>query len=241
MTSLHHPRARIAGVAGRVRRSVAIWRFANRFSRKRLDELVAREVDRLNADAPRGERVALVVGAGGELFACASRLEGAKLISVDRDLRRGPDVIADVQQLGCFENASVDVVFLLEVLEHVGDPTLALAEIHRVLRPGGTLILSTPFALEIHDAPADYYRFTHHGLERLLARFDAVEIHARTGYATACVVPWLRLTQSPHSADVLLGLFALGLAALCSPLIALLDRAIRSSAWTTGYVAVARR
>jgi SAM-dependent methyltransferase len=41
-------------------------------------------------------------------------------------------------------SASVDAVLLLDVLEHVNDEDRTILEIHRVLRPGGTLVLSVP-------------------------------------------------------------------------------------------------
>lgn len=43
-----------------------------------------------------------------------------------------------------FASRSVDIVILSEVIEHLVDTDGALAELHRVLRPGGHLILSTP-------------------------------------------------------------------------------------------------
>jgi SAM-dependent methyltransferase len=43
-----------------------------------------------------------------------------------------------------FASGSVDVVILSEVVEHLVDPDGGLAELHRVLRPGGHLVLSTP-------------------------------------------------------------------------------------------------
>jgi SAM-dependent methyltransferase len=43
-----------------------------------------------------------------------------------------------------FADAAVDAVVLLDVLEHVPDPVAVVTEIHRVLRPGGSLILSVP-------------------------------------------------------------------------------------------------
>ena len=47
-----------------------------------------------------------------------------------------------------FESGSFDTVVCWEVLEHIPPHTepRAFAEIHRVLRPGGTLYLSTPYA-----------------------------------------------------------------------------------------------
>lgn len=42
------------------------------------------------------------------------------------------------------EDGSFDVVYAAEIIEHLLDPDLLLGEIHRVLRPGGTLVLTTP-------------------------------------------------------------------------------------------------
>ncbi len=50
----------------------------------------------------------------------------------------------DVTRLS-FENASFDYVLSFDVLEHVPDYRAAMAEFHRVLRPGGRLLLSVPF------------------------------------------------------------------------------------------------
>jgi SAM-dependent methyltransferase len=60
------------------------------------------------------------------------------------------------------------VVLCSEVLEHLPRPDRAIAELRRVLKPQGTLVLTVPFLRRHHAAPHDYFRFTEHGLRRLL-------------------------------------------------------------------------
>src|SRR5437870_4076303 len=56
-----------------------------------------------------------------------------------------PDVlIRDISKGIPFPDHSYDFVFCIEVLEHVPNPFATLAEFHRVLQPGGVLILSVP-------------------------------------------------------------------------------------------------
>ncbi len=66
-----------------------------------------------------------------------------------------------------FADASFDSVLCNEVLEHVTDPARLFAEAARVLKPGGTLVLSTPQTWGLHEEPHDYWRFTCLGLAHL--------------------------------------------------------------------------
>jgi len=80
-----------------------------------------------------------------------------------------PDLFYDGKTLP-FPDASFDGVISTEVLEHVPDQSLLLLEIARVLRPGGSLILSVPFVYEEHEKPFDFFRFTQFGITELLAK-----------------------------------------------------------------------
>lgn len=76
-----------------------------------------------------------------------------------------PDVYADARALP-LADGSVDHSLLLDVLEHVPQPERCLRELHRVLKPGGSLTLQVPFLYPVHDAPLDFHRWTRFGLAR---------------------------------------------------------------------------
>lgn len=77
------------------------------------------------------------------------------------------DVVCDITAIPEPDD-SFDVVLCSEVLEHVPDPTNALDEFGRLLKPGGKLILTAPFASMVHMAPYHYcsgfsrYWYEHH-------------------------------------------------------------------------------
>jgi SAM-dependent methyltransferase len=104
-----------------------------------------------------------------------------------------PHLRGNVENLP-LKNASFDTVVCLEMLEYVTDPQKALSEIRRVLKPDGTLILSTPF-LHRADTPQDYWRFTEQGLRLLLQKsgFEVVWLKGQ-GNALGVAVNILKYT-----------------------------------------------
>jgi len=84
-----------------------------------------------------------------------------------------PNVYGDAQTLPFADN-SMDTVLLLDVLEHLPCPENCISEIARVLKPTGILILQVPFLYPIHDSPLDFQRWTQHGLEKLVAKYNFV-------------------------------------------------------------------
>ena len=110
-----------------------------------------------------------------------------------------------------FRDGSFDTVLGLSLLTYLPEPGRLLAEAHRMLRPGGTLLLEFTQMVPLHDAPHDYFRFTRFGAEYLLrqAGFEPVEVvpigglSARVGLSTiAALARWNRgptrvLTEIP--------------------------------------------
>lgn len=53
-------------------------------------------------------------------------------------------------------------------MEHVAEPKRMLREIYRVLKPGGYLILTTPFLIPAYEGPLNFVRYAPYGLQHLL-------------------------------------------------------------------------
>lgn len=69
-----------------------------------------------------------------------------------------------------FEDNSFDNLLCFEVLEHVFEPDQFLRELNRVVKPGGKVLLTTPFIWNEHEVPYDYGRYSSYGLTSILKR-----------------------------------------------------------------------
>jgi SAM-dependent methyltransferase len=67
-----------------------------------------------------------------------------------------------------FDDRFFDVILCNQVLEHVFEPQNFLVEIRRVLKPGGKILLTVPFAWDEHEQPKDYARYSSFGLKYLV-------------------------------------------------------------------------
>jgi SAM-dependent methyltransferase len=87
------------------------------------------------------------------------------------------------------EDASFDVVLCNQVLEHCDDPARAVSELRRVTAPGGRVLASTHGVMAYQPSPADYWRWTHAGLEKLFGEngsWASVRVTPASG-TTACL------------------------------------------------------
>jgi SAM-dependent methyltransferase len=152
---------------------------------KNLEALIRAHVQPALAAAP-GEAI-LDVGCGEQPY--KALLAGRALVGVNLDAENAdPDVIADGLRLP-FKAGRFPAAVCTQVIEHVTDPGLLLREIGRCLRPGGLLLLSGPMYWPLHEEPFDFWRFTRHGMKRILADngFDLVELRD-DGHAVAMAV-----------------------------------------------------
>jgi SAM-dependent methyltransferase len=100
------------------------------------------------------------------------------------DLRQTPlvNVIARGEQLPLGEGR-FDLAICTQVLEYVAQPSALIAEVHRVLKPGGRFLLSAPSAYPM-DAEEECWRFLPSGLRHLLSAFSKVEVVAEGSSVT---------------------------------------------------------
>jgi len=79
------------------------------------------------------------------------------------------DIVGDAHDLP-FGSATVGVFYCEAVLEHLERPERAVAEMFRVLKPGGYVFAATPFLQAFHGYPDHFQNFTLAGHSALFAR-----------------------------------------------------------------------
>lgn len=147
---------------------------------------VARMEALLKADtAGRNPRI-LVIGGG----TVGDGLEGlyadpsVDLISFDVYASPATQFVGDGHSIP-LADGSIDGVIVQAVLEHVLEPTVVAAEIHRVLRVGGIVYADTPFLQQVHEGAYDFTRFTDSGHRYLFRSFERIDSGSVAGAGTA--------------------------------------------------------
>jgi 2-polyprenyl-3-methyl-5-hydroxy-6-metoxy-1,4-benzoquinol methylase len=124
-------------------------------------------------------------------------LEGNDVVGVDVDREALAEAAklgietkwADVDEPFPFDDASFDVVVAGELIEHLRDPARFVAEVRRVLRPGGTFVGSVPnffrlrnrlamlFGRPLDHDPTHLHVFAPRDVHALVGAFEHVELH----------------------------------------------------------------
>jgi SAM-dependent methyltransferase len=115
---------------------------------------------------------------------------GVKITGLDIDNRFG---VADVvtQEFLPFPDESFDVVLCTQAFYYLEDPSRAVAEIGRVLRPGGAVVITVPVVWE-YDTGTLEHRFTEPSLRRLFDGWLDVRVVESGGWG----VSWAAVTGS---------------------------------------------
>ncbi len=113
----------------------------------------------------RGQSLTLHLGAG------ATARRHPNCVEFEHKIFRHTDVVGDAHALPFRDNV-FDRVFAFNVFEHLRQPSLAAREIHRVLKPGGSLVLHTAFLQPLHEAPHHYFNATEYGVREWFRDFE---------------------------------------------------------------------
>jgi SAM-dependent methyltransferase len=152
---------------------------------KRLLEDLSAAVARLDGDALDVLDVYCGTRPYDDLFPA-----GARIIGFDVEHRFG---VADVvsKEFLPFPSDSFDVVLCTQAFYYADDPVAAAAEVRRVLRPGGTALISVPVVWE-YDTRTLEHRFTEASLRRVFEGWEDVTVVENGGWG----VSWAAVTGS---------------------------------------------
>lgn len=143
---------------------IPIW-YWNRYPMRKLREAVDDCLSQCSL--PPGAPV-LELGCGNRAYQRAVQRTGAKYLGADLAGNQHADIVIEADGRVPVEGGVYAAVLSIQVLEHVSDPAVYLAEARRLLRPGGKLILSTHGFWVYHPSPQDFWRWTSAGLQKLL-------------------------------------------------------------------------
>lgn len=109
------------------------------------------------------------------------RLPKANYIAIDLERSDETSVVADIAKVP-LRDTCADIIFCFDVLQHVDFSSAVLAEMHRVLRPGGHCLMTVPFLYAECDV-RDFRRWTLEGISRDVERagFKIVDCRPRGG------------------------------------------------------------
>lgn len=123
--------------------------------------------------------IVLDVGCGRKpyesLFVC-DQYTGLELDTPENRRNQKVDLFYDGKHIPVSDEY-FDNIVMFEVLEHVFNPDEFLAELSRVLKPGGAMLMTAPFVWDEHSQPYDYARYSSFGLKFMLEKhgFEIVE------------------------------------------------------------------
>lgn len=122
----------------------------------------------------------LDVGCGSQQYRKFLRCK--EYFGIEWSVDKRPPVVANVTQIP-FRDGAFDSALCTEVLEHLPEPGRCLAEIHRVVKPGGSVFFTVPMTMYTHSEPYDFYRYTEYGLRYLLEKhgFEIVVVRRLGG------------------------------------------------------------
>jgi ubiquinone/menaquinone biosynthesis C-methylase UbiE len=144
----------------------------------------------LNAGAGTGDDISVIRGFG-EIYVVDMMPEALEMVPAELVAEKK---MGDITALD-YPDGFFDAVVAFDLLEHVEDDAKAVAEIHRVLKPGGRFVFTVPafnFMMSAHDRRLGHFRrYNMKSIGDLLAEFQC----ARKGYWMSSLFPLLLVSR----------------------------------------------
>ena len=87
------------------------------------------------------------------------------------------DYVSDILDIPVPDN-SYDVILCTEVIEHIPNPIPAIKEFSRILKPGGTLLITAPLQSGLHQEPYHFYGgYTKYWYQKFLTENNFIELN----------------------------------------------------------------
>jgi len=145
-----------------------------------IADLVAEAYDRAVKEHARGRLLDMGCGKVPLYAAYRERVTDVQCIDWANSLHGAKHLDKSCDLTGSipYGESEFDTIILSDVLEHLPEPMTCWREMHRLLRPGGKLLLNVPFYYSIHEEPYDFYRYTEFALRRFAntAGFNVIEL-----------------------------------------------------------------
>lgn len=140
--------------------------------------LIRTDFHALQAAIPYGSGYCLDLGGGNAGLKSLLTRRGYRYLNLDiAPGLAGLDILGDAHSLP-FRSGAFSLVVSVESLEHFHEPYRAIAEVWRVLQPGGRFVILVPFLTPFHET--DLFRYTPYGLRALLHSYEVISVRAPT-------------------------------------------------------------
>jgi SAM-dependent methyltransferase len=134
----------------------------------------------------------LDVGCGDKPYASCFNPGVVQYLGLDLVQSPGVDVVADENEPWPLPDSTTDVILCSQVLEHVPNLDKVLDSIHRVLKPGGLLLVTAPFIYNLHGEPRDFRRFSAEGIRQIFEnQYEIIEVRLQGAAGSSLGSLWL--------------------------------------------------
>lgn len=165
MTELAQPRAK-RSLGERIRRR--LYRFS--FTKQKLS---TRNLDQLCRETATTEPTLVI---HSEDVDYKPFFPNGYAVTKRRDVPADMHVDLYYTEIAKIAPESYNVVLCTGLLEHLPDPARFIADVHRILKPGGRLIISASAVFSFHECPNNFFHFTPYGFRLLFKDWSRIDM-----------------------------------------------------------------